>query len=190
MWHFILKRIILAVPTLLGVSLIVFSLVHVGPGDPASTVVPTDAPQQTVERLRKELGFDKPLPIQYFNWLGRTLRGDLGISVATRRPVWSELRGAVANTFIIALAAAVVGFSAGCLAGGLAAYWHGRLLDKIATGVAITGVSLPHYWVGILLVIIFSVELNWLPAAGIGGSPGPTWTSEKTIRETPSRTRY
>ena len=176
MWYFIIRRVVFAIPILLGVSAIVFSLVHLGPGDPVSAVVPADAPQETVDRLRKDLGFDKPLPVQYISWLGRILSGDLGNSVATSRPVWEELKGAVGNTFIIAVAAAIVGFSAGCTAGALAAYWHGRFWDKAATAFAITGVSLPHYWVGILLVIIFSVELNWLPAMGIGGAG--EWSSE------------
>ena len=102
------------------------------------------------------------------------VHGDLGNSLATRRPVLGEIRGALGNTFVLALAAATVGFTLGVALGTIAAFFQGRWLDKMASATAISGVSLPHYWVGIVLIIIFSVELNWLPAMGMQETQGET----------------
>lgn len=170
MTAYIVRRILYVIPIALGVTVFVFLLVHIAPGDPLSAVVPPDAPAETVELLKKEYGFDKPLPVQYVLWLGHVLTGDFGVSIATGRPVAAALQGAVFNTVILALGATVVGFTFGSILGGIAGYTEGRWLDKLATAVAITGVSVPHYWLGIVLVIIFAVQLNMLPAMGM--APG------------------
>lgn len=167
---YIIRRILYVIPIAIGVTLFIFLLVHLAPGDPLSAVVPPDAPAETVEQLKKEYGFDKPLPVQYVLWIGRVLTGDFGVSIATGRSVASALEAAVFNTFLLALGATIVGFSLGAIFGGIAGYTEGRWMDKLATGIAITGVSVPHYWLGIVLVIIFAVELNVLPA--IGMEPG------------------
>src|SRR5262245_62563871 len=167
MWGYIVRRLLLGIPTLLGVTLIVFSLMHLAPGDPISAMLPPDAPQEVVQMIRQQMGFDRPLPVQYWLWLTRVAQGDLGRSIATRRPVIHDIRSALGNTFMLALAAACLGFTAGGLLGSFAAFARGRWADKLFSAAAITGVSLPHYWVAILLIIIFSVELNWLPAMGM-----------------------
>jgi peptide/nickel transport system permease protein len=176
MWGYIVRRLLLGIPTLLGVTIIVFSLMHLAPGDPISAMLPPDAPQEVVQMMRQQMGFDKPLPVQYWRWLTRVVQGDFGRSIATRRPVTEDIRSALGNTFILALAAACLGFTLGSTLGSLAAFSRGRWLDKAFSAAAITGVSLPHYWVAILLIIVFSVELNWLPAMGMestgGGSSG------------------
>jgi peptide/nickel transport system permease protein len=143
---------------------------HLAPGDPISAMLPPDAPQEVVQMIRQQMGFDKPLPVQYWLWLTRVVQGDLGRSIATRRPVIEDIRSALGNTFILAFAAACLGFTLGSTLGSLAAFSRGRWLDKVSSAAAITGVSLPHYWVAILLIIIFSVELNWLPAMGMQGT--------------------
>jgi peptide/nickel transport system permease protein len=167
MWGYIVRRLLLGIPTLLGVTIIVFSLMHLAPGDPINAMLPPDTPQEVVQMMRQQMGFDRPLPVQYGLWLTRVVQGDLGRSIATRRPVIEDIRSALGNTFFLALAAAFLGFTLGSTLGSLAAFWRGRWLDKVCSATAITGVSLPHYWVAILLIIIFSVELNWLPAMGM-----------------------
>jgi peptide/nickel transport system permease protein len=174
MWGYILRRLLFGIPTLLGVTIIVFSLLHLSPGDPVSAMVPADAPLELVLMIKQQMGLDKPLPVQYWRWLTRVVQGDLGNSLATRRPVLGEIRGALGNTFVLAISAAIVGFTLGVGLGTIAAFFQGRWLDKVASATAISGVSLPHYWVGIVLIIIFSVELNWLPAMGMQETQGQT----------------
>jgi len=135
-------------------------------------MLPPDTPQEVVQMVRQQMGFDRPLPVQYWRWLTRVVQGDLGRSIATRRPVIQDIRSALGNTFLLALAAACLGFTLGSTLGSLAAFSRGHWLDKVSTGTAITGVSLPHYWVAIMLIIIFSVELNWLPAMGMQSTGG------------------
>jgi peptide/nickel transport system permease protein len=174
MWGYILRRLLFGIPTLLGVTIIVFSLLHLSPGDPVSAMVPADAPLELVQMIRQQMGLDQPLPVQYWRWLTRVVQGDLGNSLATRRPVLGEIRGALGNTFVLAISAAILGFTLGVGLGTIAAFFQGRWLDKLASATAISGVSLPHYWVGIVLIIIFSVELNWLPAMGMQETQGQT----------------
>jgi peptide/nickel transport system permease protein len=174
MWGYIVRRLLFGIPTLLGVTIIVFSLLHLSPGDPVSAMVPADAPQELVDMIKRQMGLDQPLPVQYWRWLRRVAQGDLGNSLATRRPVLGEIRGALGNTFVLAISAALVAFTLGVVLGTIAAFFQGRWLDKAASATAISGVSLPHYWVGIVLIIIFSVELNWLPAMGMQETQGQT----------------
>jgi peptide/nickel transport system permease protein len=180
MLNYIIRRVLYVIPIGLGVTVLVFALVHMSPGDPLSAVVPPDAPEEMVQDLRKAYGFDKPLPVQYVTWLGRVLVGDLGVSVARGREVVEELRIAVPNTFILAAGGTLLGFTLGAILGGIAGFFQGRWIDKLATSIAITGVSVPHYWLGLVLVIVFSVEMNVLPSIGMGpgGSTAWEWDAE------------
>lgn len=177
MFGYALRRLLYVVPISLGVTILVFALVHLAPGDPLNAVVAPDAPASVVAKLKADYGFDKPLPVQYAQWLGRALRGDLGLSVVNSRPVLDQLIIAVPNTMILAVAATLIGFTLGAVLGGLAGYFQGTWIDKFATGFGVAGVSVPHYWLGMVLVIIFGVELNLLPATGMGpgGSEGWEW---------------
>ena len=168
MLGYILRRLLYVVPIGIGVTLLVFLLVHISPGDPLNAVVPPDATAETVATLRAYYGFDQPLPVQYLRWLGRTLTGDLGTSIATGRPVLGSLVAAVPNTMVLACLATLIGFTLGSALGAIAGYRQGTWIDKLATGFAIAGVSVPHYWLGLVLVIVFAVELNLLPAMGMG----------------------
>jgi peptide/nickel transport system permease protein len=170
MLFYVLKRLIYTIPIALGVSVICFALVHIGPGDPLSTLLPEDASQEVVDRLKAEYGLDKPLAIQYFVWLGKVATGDFGISIVTSRSVLGEVLPALVNSIILAVGASILGFLIGIILGGLAGFFHGRPADRIFTGIAITGVSVPHYWLAIVLVIIFAVELPWLPSLGMNMS--------------------
>ena len=175
MLGYILRRILYAIPIGLGVTIIVFMLVHLAPGDPLNAVVAPDAPAEVVEKLKKDYGFDKPIYVQYARWLGRALTGDFGRSVVNNQPVVQALLFAIPNTLILAIAATLIGFTFGSLFGFTAGYFQGTWIDKLATGLAVTGVSVPHYWLGIVLVIIFAVELNLLPATGMGSGGSSDW---------------
>jgi peptide/nickel transport system permease protein len=171
MLSYVLKRMLLILPVALGVSVVCFLLVHLSPGDPLTSILPTDASAETQAEMRKLYGFDKPLPIQFFLWLGRVLTGDLGISIATGRPVAAEVGRAVVNSVILAAAATLIGFFFGSLFGFVAGYFRNSWIDRLASFLAVIGVSVPHYWLGMVLVIIFSVQFNLLPATG-GGPNG------------------
>jgi peptide/nickel transport system permease protein len=143
-------------------------LVHIAPGDPIDAILPPDASAETVAMVRKDYGLDKPLPLQFGLWLGHVVQGDFGLSLANRRPVLNELKVAAGRTFILASSAAVLGFVIGCVLGGVAGVFRGTLADRMAVGFAVAGISVPHYWLGMVFVIIFSVVLGWLPAIGAG----------------------
>jgi peptide/nickel transport system permease protein len=177
---YLVKRILFVVPVALGVSIFCFLLVHIAPGDPLSSVLPPDASPAMIDDMRRIYGFDRPLPVQFGLWLIKTLHGDLGTSIATGRSVLDEVRGAVGNTLMIAALATALGFVFGCLFGFVAGYFRGSWVDKLASFVAVIGVSVPHYWLGIVLVIIFSVELGWLPAVGAGPGGSSTWSWDWT----------
>ena len=173
MWTYAGRRLLLAIPTLLGASIIVFAMVHLAPGDPIAAVMPAESSQAEIEATKRAYGFDKPLPVQYLVWLGRVAHGDLGRSIATRRPVILDVRDAFTNSLVLALSSSLVAFVGGVGLGLIAAFRQGRALDRLASLVAIIGVSVPYYWAGIILIIIFSVQLNWLPAMGAADGGGP-----------------
>lgn len=170
----ILWRLLYALPIGFGVSLVCFMLVYLAPGDPLQTVLPPDATAEMIEVVKRAYGFDKPLPVQFVHWLWRAVQGDFGLSVATRRPVSLEVGGALVNTLELAVFAVplsfVIGAGLGTLAGCAAPGRLGRLLDRVVTGTAVMGVSVPNYWLGLVMVIVFAVELAWLPASGMGAN--------------------
>jgi peptide/nickel transport system permease protein len=172
MLTYLLKRLLYVLPVAFGVSIICFLLVHIAPGDPLNAVLPPDASADMQEEMRRIYGFDKPLPVQFGLWLLKTLHGDLGKSIASGRPVLDEIRDAVGNTLTIAVLATMIGFFFGSFFGFVAGYFRGSLLDRFTSLIAMLGVSVPHYWLGMVLVIIFSVQLGWLPAVGAGPSEG------------------
>jgi peptide/nickel transport system permease protein len=175
MLTYLLKRLVHTLPVAFGVSVVCFLLVHIAPGDPLTSVLPPDASAQLQTEMRKIYGFDRPLPVQYGLWAAKTLQGDLGTSIATGRPVAAELKKAIGNTLMLAVLATLIGFILGCLFGFVAGYFRGSWIDRLASFVSIIGVSVPHYWLGMVLVIIFSVQLNWLPATGAGPGGSDDW---------------
>lgn len=172
---YIVRRIVYVIPILVSVALLCFMLVHITPGDPLVAVLPADASQELADQMRAAYGFDRPLPVQFGLWLWRAVNGDLGNSIATGRPVLAEVMRAVGNTVTLAVAAAGIGFTLGLLFGLIAGYFRDTWIDKVATSIAIAGVSVPHYWLGMVLVIIFSVQLSWLPAVGAGPGGSGAW---------------
>jgi len=184
MWAYTARRILYAVPIAIGVTVICFGLVYLAPGDPVQMLLPPDASQADVEFLKKLYGFDQPIPIQYFKWLARAVTGDLGTSLQTSRPVLGEVSRALSNTVIISLGAVILAFSLAFVFGTTAAYFVGRPIDRVVTGISVIGVSVPNYWLGIVLIIVFSVELGVLPATGMGsnGSDDFTLTSWNQLK--------
>ena len=168
MWLYAARRILYAVPIAIGVTVICFCLVFLAPGDPVQMLLPPDASQQDVEYLKKLYGFDQPIPVQYFKWLMRAVGGDLGVSLQTSRPVFDEASRALSNTVIISFGAVMLAFSLAFVLGTVAAYYVGRPIDRLVTGISVMGVSVPNYWLGIVLIIVFAVELGVLPATGMG----------------------
>lgn len=170
MLGYIIRRILFALPIAIGVSVVCFSLVYLAPGDPLQTVLPPDATAETIAIVKHAYGFDRPIPVQYVIWLWHVLQGDFGRSIATQRPVTLEVFGSLANTAMLALFAVPVAFATGYAMGAIAGCYPGRILDRIVTGAAVIGVSLPNYWLGLVLVILFAVQYMVLPASGMGQS--------------------
>lgn len=177
MLAYIAKRLMLVVPVVLAVALVCFLLVHIAPGDPLVSVLPPDASAELAEQMKRAYGFDRPLPVQFGIWVMNALHGNLGTSIASGRSVAEEVGRAVGNTVMLAIFASVIGFTFGLLFGFLAGYFRDGWIDRVVTTIAITGVSLPHYWLGMVLVIVFSVQLGWLPAVGAGPA-GWAWDWE------------
>jgi peptide/nickel transport system permease protein len=175
MLAYLTKRLLHTLPVAFGVSIVCFLLVHIAPGDPLTSVLPPDASAELQAQMRAIYGFDQPLPVQYGLWLWKVLQGDFGTSIATGRPVAAELGKAIGNTLMLAILATLIGFVLGCLFGFVAGYFRDSWIDKVASFISIIGVSVPHYWLGMVLVIIFSVQLNWLPATGAGPGGSDAW---------------
>ena len=175
MLRYLVYRVVYAIPILLGVALVCFALVHISPGDPLISVLPADASVELQQMLLTLYGFDRSYPEQFILWLGRALSGDLGTSIASGRPVATEVFRAVGNTLLLAAVATVIGFFLGCLFGFVAGYFSNSWVDKAASALAVLGVSVPHYWLGMVLVIIFSAQLGWLPATGAGPGGSGQW---------------
>ncbi|MFN3297085.1 ABC transporter permease [Caldimonas sp.] len=175
MLAYLLRRIAYAVPIMLGVALVCFALVHLSPGDPLVSILPPDASAELQAQLTELYGFNRSYPEQFASWLWRALQGDLGTSIATGRPVIEEVLTAVTNTLRLAALATLIGFVFGGLFGFVAGYFRNSWLDKLASMLSVLGVSVPHYWLGMVMVIVFSSQLMWLPATGAGPGGSADW---------------
>jgi len=171
---FVLKRLALMIPTLLGVSVIVFLMLKIVPGDPVNAIVPPDASESERAAVRAQLGLDKPLVVQYGIWLGRVVQGDLGDSITRRLPVTEMLLPALKNTVILTAAAAVTAFLAALVVGVFSAYYPNSRLAALFNGLSLASIGLPNFWTALILIGIFSVTLGWLPSSGMNtvGSSG------------------
>ena len=169
MISFILRRLLLAIPTLFGVLVIVFLLLYVAPGDPVQEMVGERADPETVARLRAELKLDDPLHKQFVHYAGGVVQGDLGKSYITRRPIRQDIAERFPKTLQLAGAAMLLASIVGITIGILSARVPGGWFDRISLGVAYLGISFPVYWVGLILILVFAVMLRWLPPSGYGG---------------------
>ena len=171
MLSYLARRLLAALITLIGVSMVVFLLMHLLPGDPARLIAGLNAPEEEVIRLRSQLGLDQPLLVQYGRFLGHLLRGDLGTSIRSSAPVLKEIAGRMPWTILLAFISTAIAVAVGIPAGVIAARWHNKLPDYLVSLVTLFGISMPVYWLGLMLIILFAVQLHWLPA---GGNEGPT----------------
>jgi ABC-type dipeptide/oligopeptide/nickel transport system permease component len=169
MLSFVARRLLLAVPTLLGVLVVVFLLIYVAPGDPVQEMVGERADAATIARLRAELRLDDPIHVQFAHYAGGVLQGDLGNSYVTNRPILQDLLERFPRTLQLAGAAMLLAAVTGIAIGMLTARFPGGWLDRLALGGTYVGISFPVYWVGLILILIFAVELRWLPPSGSGG---------------------
>ncbi|RIH84842.1 Glutathione transport system permease protein GsiC [Calidithermus terrae] len=165
---YVVRRLLIVLPTLLGVLLVVFLMVRLAPGDPAQLLAGEFATPETLAAIRERFGLDEPLPTQLGLYLVNLVQGDLGQSTRTRSPVTHELATYFPNTVVLTLGAMAVALLIGIPAGIIAAIRPGTVLDLLAMLGALIGVSMPVFWFGLMAILIFSVELGWFPVAGTG----------------------
>jgi peptide/nickel transport system permease protein len=168
MLAYALRRIALTLPVLLGVATLVFALIHLVPGDPAQVMLGESASAADLTELRTRLGLDKPLLVQYREFIAGLLQGDLGTSFRYNTPVAREIGQRLGRTAELALAAMVVAVVVAVPLGVLGALYRGRWIDQLATTVSLLGVAMPNFWLGPVLAIVFAIYLGWLPVSGTG----------------------
>jgi peptide/nickel transport system permease protein len=168
MLAYLLKRLVSTIPVLIGVSILVFSMARLVPGDPIDIMFANQAPPSPEQRenLRRSMGLDQPIIQQYFTFMGNLAKGDLGQSYRSRRPVTEEIRNRLPNTIKLTVASLAVAATIGILAGIVAAVFKNSWIDFGSMFIAILGVSIPGFWLGLMIMMLFSVRLGWFPVAG------------------------
>lgn len=173
MFRHILRRLLLAIPTLFAVVTIIFLVVRVVPGDPARAVLGDYASEETINAYREQMGLNEPLWVQYKDYILGLLRGDLGDSLITRQPAWNQIQGLLPHTLELAFAAIVIALLIGIPTGVLSAMRRNTPLDYVTRVVSLAGLSAPAFYIGLLLMFIFSARLGWFPAIGVGDFSDP-----------------
>ena len=169
MGNYILRRILLMIPLILGVTLISFIILHSMPGDPAETLAGLETTGEIVEKIRTDLGLDKSLPVQYFIFIKNLLKGDFGYSYRTRQPVIEELIGRLPHTFMLAFTSLFLATLLGLFLGITSAVNRNSFVDHGISAFLLLGLSAPTFWIGMLFILFFAVHLGWLPAGGYSG---------------------
>ena len=167
MLNYILKRLLALIPVLIGVSILVFLILHLSPGDPAQIMLGTKATQQSLDALREQLGLDLPLHQQYFQWITNVLKGDWGRSIQLKREVLPLVLTRFKATATLAVFAGIIAITFGVLAGIVSATKQYSLWDRLLMFLALVGFCLPVFWLGLILQVIFGLKLNWLPVSGM-----------------------
>ena len=166
MLQYILRRILLLIPILLGVSVIVFGIMYLTPGDPAILMLGENAPEAELEAIRERFGFNEPPHVQYGLWVSRVVQGDLGRSIRSGRPVTSEVAARLPATAELAILATLLAIAVGVPLGVVSALRPNTPVDHVATVMAFGGLAMPVFWQGLMMILIFSVWVNWLPPSG------------------------
>jgi len=170
MQHYLTQRLLLAIPVVLGVTLIVFAILFLTPGDPIRTMAGERAAEERVQEIRAQLGLDRPWPEQYLRWVGRVLQGDLGISIAAKRPVAQLIREQLPFTLRLTLTALTIGTVLGVILGVLAAVKQNTWLDHLINFTSLFWFSMPGFWLGLMLMLVFGLWLRWTPISGARGA--------------------
>jgi peptide/nickel transport system permease protein len=165
--NFIIRRIIGIFPVICGVSIVIFLLVHLAPGDAATALLGPQASEAAKQELRHTLGLDQSLPVQYLAWLARTLSGDFGVSIATHRPVSTLVLPRFENTLILTFGSLLIAVVFGYVIGLLSALRANSLFDRLIMSVTLLAGSAPPFWLGLILVLLFAIQLRWLPVSGM-----------------------
>lgn len=168
MFKYILRRILIMIPVLIGLTVVVFLLVNVLPGDTARIIAGDYADEATVESIRQSYGLDKPIHIQYIEYINKLLHGDFGRSYHSRRQIAKEIQNVFPKTIRLALATELFSVAIGIILGMAAALRRGTILDRVVTGFGVLGLSIPQFWFALILQLIFAVTLKWLPPSGYG----------------------
>jgi peptide/nickel transport system permease protein len=168
LFKFIVRRLIQTIPVIIGVTVIVFSLMHLIPGDPAQIMAGEAAPEAQVEALRERLGLNDPIPVQYFKYMGNLLKGDLGQSIRSSRPVLNEIKPRFSTTVKLAVYSTILSVFLGLIAGIISAVRQYSAADAFIMVLALFGLSMPNFWLGLMLIRYISIELSLLPPTGWG----------------------
>lgn len=172
MWKYLGRRLLTSFSVLIGVSIFTFLMLHLVPGDPVHALLGRQAVSpERLEELREELGFNDPLPVQYFNYINNVIHGDLGRSLKNNRPVFESVMEQFPSTLELTLAALLVSSLFGIIIGAIGAAVHNTWVDKVLSILTISGISIPPFFFGLLLILFFSVRLNWLPATANSDDP-------------------
>ncbi|MDO4588684.1 MAG: ABC transporter permease [Fusobacterium sp.] len=169
MHKYVLRRLLLLIPVLLGVSLLVFTIMSLTPGDPAQLILGENAPKEAVLKLREEMGLNDPFLVQYFRFVGKAILGDFGRSYTTGREVFGEIFSRFPNTLVLAVIGIFISVCIGIPVGIISATRQYSFLDSFSMVLALLGVSMPVFWLGLMLILTFSVKLGWLPSGGFDG---------------------
>lgn len=171
-WQYLVKRLLYAIPVFLGISIVVFSLIHLIPGDPAIAVLGEVATEEAIQALREQWHLNDPLHVQFLIWLGNVVQGDLGSSLHTNQPVTEIIAAKLPVTLVLSVIALSVSLIIAVPIGIVSALKRNSLMDHVSRVIALLGVSIPNFWLGIVFIIIFSVYLRWLPPGGYHFSKG------------------
>jgi len=178
---YVLRRLLAVVPVMLVVATVTFVLIHLAPGDPASVIAGPYASADDVAKLRHQLGLDEALPVQLVRWYGRLLRGDLGDSIFLRRPVTEAIVDRLEPTLLLTTWATLVAVLIGVPAGIVSARYHNSVVDQSLMGLALVGLSVPNFLLGLLMILVFGVWLRWLPVAGYVPLEAGVWSNLRSL---------
>ena len=178
---YLLRRVLAVIPVMLVVATVTFMLVHLAPGDPASIIAGPDATPESIARLRHHLGLDESLPAQLLRWYGRLLRGDLGDSIFLRRPVTEAIVERLEPTLLLTGWAILIAVLIGVPAGIVSARYHNSAVDQSFMGLALVGLSIPNFLLGLVMILVFGVWLRWLPVAGYVSLDEGLWPNARSL---------